>query len=108
MADFHVLRDPGEPTLSRAQDAISEALRAGAPVPGSSPEAGRLLTGLALSTTPLDVAHALGRAPRGWRTEEMTSPSAALTVYREASPNEAQFLRLRTTNGTCTVNVWVW
>lgn len=65
---------------------------------------GRLIEDVTLSTSPVLVAHKLGRAYRGWF---LVDNNANTTVYNSVTDLEESFLEL-VASGSCTVSLWVF
>ena len=65
---------------------------------------GQLLENLALTTSPLDVSHALGRRYRGF---DVVKRSAGQHVYQSDSGDDTKFIRL-TASGSVTVSIYVF
>ena len=63
---------------------------------------GVLITSVAVSTTPVAIAHKLGRRPRGW---VVVDDNTGVIVWRTAS--DAQFLTLDA-SASATISLWVF
>jgi hypothetical protein len=66
---------------------------------------GRLIQRIAVSTTPVNVAHGLGRSWQGW---VVTRVDAGITVFEATTQaNSAQFISLDATNSG-TIDIYIF
>jgi hypothetical protein len=65
---------------------------------------GALVEGRALSTTPVDVPHGLGRTWRGWI---VVGKSANIDIWESGQRDRTRYLTLDA-SGTVTVSLWVF
>jgi hypothetical protein len=95
---------PTSNDLTNIQRAADESFRYIANLPWNQ---GRLITGISVSGTAVDVAHGLGRAWQGWIIVDITTTR---DVYRDTAttPDVTKFLRLRSSNPAHTVSIWVF
>lgn len=90
-------------TITRGLDSV--AAGAAPPAGGGDIHAGRLLSGIALSGTPLQVAHGLGRAPVGFI---LVKSSADVRIFEPGpAPDPSTFLNLQA-SASATVSIWVF
>lgn len=86
--------------LNDVQDAVHHTLR---DVVRFEELVGQRINDVVLTTTPLDIAHGLGRCPIGWRVVDKTS---AGDPYRTAW--DARTISLRVDAGVMTCDLYIW
>lgn len=86
--------------LNDAQDAIAATLR---DVTRFDELDGATARGVTLSTTPVGIAHGLGRMPIGWRVIDKLDPG---DVYRTAWTDRT--VTLRTAAGSVRCDLYFW